>query len=166
MMLARRSQTGLTRGFTLIEAVVAMVVLAIAVPIGLAMMRDAATSRINNAKASTAYWLANAIIEQVMADLDSPTAGLGFEAFDNVNSYLNDAPDALTTRLASVTDEAEAKGYVWSMTASAAMDYTGATTGDATEDLYRRITVQVLWFDALGDPHMLQLSLMAADRTP
>jgi prepilin-type N-terminal cleavage/methylation domain-containing protein len=154
------------RGFTLIEAVVAIVVLAIAVPAGLALMRDAAIARMTSAKTARAFWLANAIAEQMMADIDSNDAGLGFEAMANPTSYVEDAPDALRTRLAPVVTDAVAEGFFWSITAGALVDATGASTGDPTHDLYRNVTVQVAWFDPQGQPRLIQLPFVAAERRP
>ncbi len=153
-------------GFTLIEAVVAMVVLAIAVPMGLAMMRDAAIVRVSSTQTSKAFWLANAVVEQVQADLDSSTTGLGFDAMSDANSYLNDAPDALRTRLASVVTDAEAYGFSWSVVAGALVDANGLTTGNTDEDIYRVVTVTVSWTNPMGQAQTFPLGVMAGNRKP
>ncbi|MCA9294781.1 MAG: type II secretion system protein [Phycisphaerales bacterium] len=164
--MSLRSTNRGRHGFTLIEAVVAMIVLALAVPIGLSMMRDAAVARVGNAQTAKAFWLASAVTEQVMADLDSTDAALGFDALADASAYLNDAPDALRTRLASVVSDAEAAGFTWDVTAGALVDATGVTSGDTDEDIYRVVTISVSWTNTMGQAQNLPLSFMAANRKP
>lgn len=70
-----QQRLGNGKGFTLIEAIVAIVILSIAVPAMFWAIRDAATRRANPVQIERARWLAQERLEDVIADRHSPARG-------------------------------------------------------------------------------------------
>lgn len=66
------------RAFTLVEAIVAIVILGIALPPMLLALAQAHRDRISPAMASQARWIAIEKLEDVLADRSSPTRGWDF----------------------------------------------------------------------------------------
>ena len=62
------------RGFTLIETIAAIVILAIALPPMLFAIRDAHVQRVNPVLVSQARWLATEKLEDILADRHSASA--------------------------------------------------------------------------------------------
>src|SRR5436190_19888374 len=76
----RTSAARLTRrrGFTLIEAIIAIVVLTIAIPPMLWSIREANIKRISPMMVSKARWLATEKLEDIIADRHSSTRGYSY----------------------------------------------------------------------------------------
>ena len=83
------------RAFTLIEAIIAMVVLSIAVPATLALIHDATVARAETTTSTRAAWLGSMLIEQILADVASDDPQLGMDALADDEAYLNDADTGL-----------------------------------------------------------------------
>lgn len=77
------------RAFTIVEAVIAMVVLAIAVPATLAMIHDATIIRAESAMSTRASWLGSMMAEQILADVASDDSRLGMTALEEPQTYLH-----------------------------------------------------------------------------
>ncbi len=73
-----RVHTFTNRGFSLIEAIVAIVILSIAVPAMFWAIRDAAGRRAEPVLLSRARWLAAEKIEDILADRCCPDRGYAF----------------------------------------------------------------------------------------
>jgi type II secretory pathway pseudopilin PulG len=100
-----------TNAFTLVEAIVAIVVLSIALPAILSAMSTAHTHRAASTMASTARWLASEKLEDLIADGHSPSLGYsslvnsnypaepsvsGFASFSRSVSIIETGPDLVT----------------------------------------------------------------------
>ena len=70
-----RTFTRTRRGFTLVEAVAAIVILAVAVPPMLWAIRSAHVQRVNPVLASRARWVAVEKLEEIIRDRHSTTRG-------------------------------------------------------------------------------------------
>lgn len=138
------------RGLTLIEAVAAVALLAIAVPPSVAMLADAARVRAAGANAERAMWFAGAVLETVAADAASAHEDLGFDAFANTSTYLNHASTGLHARLAATTAWAASAGMSHTVTVGSLVGPSGVATGDANADVFRIVTVEVTWTGARG----------------
>lgn len=66
------------RGFTLVELIVAIVILSVAVPPMLWAIRDAHASRVSPVMLSRARWLAGERLEDIIADRHSPSRGFAY----------------------------------------------------------------------------------------
>jgi prepilin-type N-terminal cleavage/methylation domain-containing protein len=134
------------RGFTLIETIAAVVVLAIAIPPMLFALRDAHVQRVNSVMASRARWLATERLEDVIADRHSSTRGY----------------DHLVT--ANYPDEPAVSGFE-NFSRTVLFDETGpdlVTPGDG----YMNVTVRVSWTDATATVRTLSVSTVLTEYAP
>lgn len=131
------------QGFTLIEAIAAVVVLSISVPAMLYAVRGAHIQRVNPIMASTARWLATERLEDVIADSQSSTRGY---------AYVINANYAAETPVTSFT------GYNRSVNiVETASDLTSAGTG------YKKVTVTVSWTDATATVRSLSIATVVTN---
>ncbi len=133
-------------GFTLIEAIIAMVILSIAVPSMLIAVRAAHEKRFRPVLASRARWLAAEKLEDVIADRHSTTRGF---------AYLTSSHYAAEQSIA---------GYP-GFTRSVAFVQTGSDLVTAGAG-YITVTVTVSWTDTGAASRSLALSTVLTDYTP
>ena len=133
------------RGFTLIEAIAAIVIIATIVPTSVIMLRDSATARIDSVQTTRATWLATAVAEQIKADAASDNPSFGTDAFADDNSYLNDPTTGLYARLDALATFYDNWGVSYTVDISDPVSDSGVATGNPTEDVYRYIEVVVSW---------------------
>ncbi len=127
-----------SEGFTLVESVMAIVIISIAVaPLLMALSRTSG-DQVTPIQVSRARWLATEKLEEVIADRYSATRGY---AYLIVGNYSNESP--------VVTDPDFAR--------SVAIAETGADLQTAGAG-YKTVTVTVSWTDAVGANRELQIS--------
>lgn len=132
------SVTRKRRGFTLIEAVAALVVLTIAFPPMLWAIRRGHASRVTPAKFCVARWLAASKMEDIIADRAYSGRGYGYLISSNYPA------------------EATVSGYTGYSRSVAfsetAADLTSSGTG------YKKVTVTVTFTDGMGTSRSYALS--------
>ena len=139
-------------GFTLMETIAAMVILAVAVPPMLWAVTESQRQRINPMMASRARWLAVERIEDVIADRHS-TAGKGYNWVVNLNDYVVENPG-------DISGNPGFKRWV-------ELDETGADLGPpVVGGGYLTVTVKVEWVDAKGTTQTLDISTVLTDYSP
>lgn len=153
-------------GFTLVEAVIAIVVLSIAVPATMAMIRDATVARADSTLTSRALWLGSAVSEQILADAASDDPELGMEGFENQSAYLQSGTSGLYDRLEPVAADYAHHGILYEVSIGPLVSEDGTASGDPALDIYRQIGVEVLWTNASGDNKTMPLSFLVTDLTP
>lgn len=141
-----RSDACSRRGFTLIEAIVAVLVVSIAAPATLLVIRDAMVRRTAPIMASRARWLAAERIEDVIADRHSATRGWAYVTQANYASEATVAGFDGFSRTTSVVERAA--------------DLASVGTG------YKVVTVTVSWSDAISGPRSIELSTVLTSLTP
>jgi prepilin-type N-terminal cleavage/methylation domain-containing protein len=141
-MLRRPSQ----RGFTIIEGVIALVILAIALPAMLWAVRLAHLGRIAPVLTSRARWLATEKLEDIIADRHSAARGYGYLVAGN---YAAESP---VTGFPGFS-----RSVAFNMTGP---DLVSAGTG------YKKVTVTVGWTDGAGAAQALAVSTVVTDYTP
>lgn len=162
--IERRAARGRTcgRGVTLVEAVLAVVVLALAVPPVLSMSVEANAARVNAALTTRASVLAQAVLEEVLADVVSDNASLGFDALADAGyadtvlpARLNasDAPGAI----------AASSGLAWTLEVGDLVSATGEADSDAALNAYRLVTVRVSYRSAGGASIVMPVSAYMGD---
>ncbi len=140
-----RRQTG-RRGFTLIEAIIAIVIVSTALPATLVFMSDAQTRRAGPILAGRARWLAGEKLEDIIADRHSGTRGWSYIASNNYPAEPSISGFAGFSRSVSISE-------------------TGASlTGGGTG--YRTVTVTVGWMDPVRGATSLSLATVLTDFTP
>lgn len=134
------------RGFTLIEAIAAIVILSVSVPAMLWAVRTAMLRRVDPIMASRARWLATERLEDVIADRHSPSRGYTYV----VNA--NYAAEASITGFPGFTRSVNI--------AETAVDLTSTGTG------YKTVRVSVGYTDSRGTARTLSLATVITDYTP
>ncbi len=152
-----------SRGFTLVEVVVVVVLLAIAVPPTVLWMNDASATRADAVNATRATMLATVVLETIEADVASPAPSLGFAALANSNAYLNTGTTGLRARIATWSTPYEALGMSYTVTISGLVGPSGAATGNATVDVFRTILVRVTAPSAQASAMTMDFTTMVAD---
>lgn len=127
----------------MVEAIAAIVVLAIAVPPTMWAIREAHVQRVNPRMASTARWLAVEKLEDAIADRHSTTRGYSYVV--NANYAAESPVSGFTpfTRSVSVTETGS--------------DLVSAGTG------YKRVAVTIGWTDAASTARTLTLTTVVTD---
>lgn len=138
------------QGFTLIEAVLALVVLSISLPPALVLMSDGARAKADAVQVERAVWLATAVMEHIAADVASSDPALGFSSLADANTYLGTPTTGLTARLALIDTFYQGFGLTYIIAISDMVSQSGSAMGDSTVDVYRIVTVTVSWMGAHG----------------
>lgn len=148
------------RGFTLIEAVAVVLVLALVVPPTLGWMQASADRRADSVAAMRATTLATLVIENVIADAASTAPGLGFAALATPTTYLDTPTTGLRARLESLTSGYEAQGMSYSVEVGALVDSTLSVNADAAANLFRVVTVRVTCPSATGPAFVITVPVV------
>jgi len=145
-MMNYLSPSSRTRAFTLIEAIIAMVVIGVTMPAMLWALGQANLDRVSPIQASTAKWLAMEKLEDVIADRSDPSRGYGYIISSN---YPNEAKipnfPGYTRQVTIVETDAL---------------FTAGGVGVKT------IAVTVKWAHGNGQPHTISLRTVVTDLTP
>ncbi|MBL4697202.1 MAG: prepilin-type N-terminal cleavage/methylation domain-containing protein [Phycisphaerales bacterium] len=167
LLPAFRSQVN--TGFTLIEVVIAVMVMAIAVPPTLSMMDSASAGRVDSVNTTRATFLSTIVLETVMADMTSSDAGLGFDALINSSAYLDTPPGAadvtlgLYQRLTTITEPYTQVGLGYSVEIGALVGSDGQVSVVESENVFRMITVRIQFMSASGDQISMPVSIMVSE---
>jgi len=151
------------RGFTLIEVIIAVIVLAIAVPPTLNLMDSASAGRVDAINVTRATMLSTLVIESVMADLTSNDASLGFSALSDSAAYLSTPVTGLYDRIASLTDSYTNVGLTYAVTISGLVASDGNVSGTSSENIYRTVTVDVSFPSANSAPFTMPVSILISE---
>jgi len=138
-------------GFTLIETIAAIVILAVAVPPMLWAVTESQRQRMNPMMVSKARWLAVEKLEDVIADRHSTTLR-GYAWVVGGGDYVVENPGDIT-------------GYP-GFSRSVALLETQADLVTPAAAGYLNVTVTVGWVDAKGDNQTLDISTVLTDYAP
>lgn len=144
-----------TQGFTLIEGVVAIVVLSVAVPVSLVMMSDASSARGASLQRERAVLLIRLLRNEVVADVASPGDGLGIAIFDDVDGY----ETSLRARIADRVTPYEDLGFSWALDTGSLVGPRAVLSGTPEENIYRPVTITVGWSDVRSGAEALDVTL-------
>lgn len=133
------------RGFTLLEAVVVIIVLAIAVPPTVSFLNQSAAMRADAVNTQRATTFAQGVMESVLADVNSSSTGLGYNALSNVTTYLDTPTTGLRARIAGMTNLYTGMGMSFNVSASSQVSSSGTATGNTSLDVFRIVTVTVTY---------------------
>jgi Tfp pilus assembly protein PilV len=135
--------SGRRTGFSLIEAIGAVVLLSVAIPPMLWAIREAHIQRVDPMMISRAHWAVSDKLEQIVADRNSASRGYGYIVSSNYppESAVPGAPGM--NRSVTVTE-------------------TGANLSSPGSG-YKRVTVRVGWTDARSVPRTLAVSTVVSE---
>lgn len=162
MIRLRRNTMG-RRAFTLVESLAVVVVLSIAIPPAVSMMIDAAKTQADSVKMTRATWFATSILENIIADVNSDDANLGFNALDDSAAYLTAPSTGLNNRLSGVIAFYNGYGFTHSVQVGALSNAAGKVTGVPADDVFRTITVGVTWTNMNGVSRTLNIGAVVTD---
>lgn len=151
------------RAFSLIEVVMAVLVLAIAVPPTLGLLNATAASRADTVNSTRATVLASSVLETVLADIASNDDSLGFSALDDSDTYLDTPSTGLYARLSSSLSSYEKYGFTYSVEIGGLVSVDGTFSASAGENIFRIITVRIVYPSGTGDDYSLPVSLMVGE---
>lgn len=151
------------RGISLIEAVVCVLLLAVAVPPAVEALQSAGDHRVDSVSATRAVLLATMVLETVIADNASAEPGLGFAAFEDPQVYLNDPVTGLYARLADHAEPHARSGLGFSVEIGPLVSTSGAPSPEAHENIFRTITVRVRLPSGGGPERVMPVSVMVGD---
>ncbi len=150
------------RGFTLVEAVVVVVVLGLAVPPTLMMIDATVDRQIDSLNVVRATTLATALAEQVIADASSASPGLGLSGV-SASDYATKA-GGLNERLSATISPYQALGFSHAVSVGGLVSKTGAASGTTSENVFRLATVTVSFPSVRGGTMSLDLSALVSER--
>jgi type II secretory pathway pseudopilin PulG len=143
-MSTRRALASLPRrAFTLIEAVMVVVVLAIAVPPTMLLLDQSANERADSVAVTRATTYAQGVMEHVLADVSSTHSTRGFAALSNISTYIDAPTTGLRARLQDMSTPYTNAGMRFDLRVSDLVSASGTATGDAARDVFRVVTVTV-----------------------
>jgi hypothetical protein len=132
------------RGATLIEAVIVVLVLAIAVPPMVVGVSDSVNRRSDAIQLIRASTLASTVMNQIKSD--SITTDIGTD----IATYLNRPATGLRARLDRVTSIMTSAGLSYDVAVSERLNLSLVPSGNPTRDLFRTVTVTVRFTDSKG----------------
>lgn len=150
------------RGFTLIEVVTMVIVLAIAVPPTLELLMSTSASRANVINTGRATMLVSNVLEGIIADVASSEETLGFDALIDANAYLSTPTTGFYARMGSATESFTSLGMTYAVDIGVLVGSDGLVSGDVNENIFRTITVRVGYPSADGPAYELPVSLMVS----
>ncbi len=150
-------------GFTLIEVVIAVVVLALAVPPVLNLMDSASAGRVNAINTTRATCLSTAVLETVLADLTSTDSSLGFDALADSAAYLDEPTTGLYARLAPIMASYTDVGLTYTVEIGPLVSANGVVSGDTGENIFRVVTVNVGFVSANSASFVMPVSIMVSE---
>lgn len=152
-----------SHGFTLIEVVIAVIVLAIAVPPTLNLMDSASAGRVNAINITRATYLSTIVLETVIADMTSTDPSLGFMALGDSPVYLNSSATGLYDRLDSITTSYTSVGLSYTVVIGSLVASDGVVSGTPSENIFRTVTVNVSFPSANSAPFVMPVSIMVSE---
>jgi len=150
------------RGFTLIEVVTMVLVLAIAVPPTLEILMANSATRANVINTGRATMLASNILEGVLADVSSNDPLLGFDALADSNAYLNTPTTGFYDRMSIATVSFTDLGLSYTVSIGELVASDGLVSMDSADNIFRTVTVVVGYPSADGPAYSLPVSIMVS----
>jgi len=150
------------RGFTLIEVVTMVLVLAIAVPPTLEILMSNSASRANVINTARATMLASNVLEGILADISSADGSLGFDALADPNAYLSTPGTGFYSRMSSGVQSYLGLGMDYTVDIGVLVGADGAVSLESDENVFRTVTVLVSYPSADGAAYTLPVSLMVS----
>lgn len=154
-------RTHARRAAILLETVIAVTMLAIAVPATVSWMQSAAGDRADATNALRASIMASSIAEQVIAD--SVSSSFGMNALLDPQTYLDLPTLGLRARLAENLSIYTDAGFNYQVAIGDLVGPEGVATGDPRLDVSRILTITVFYPSSRGAPYELTLDVMVTD---
>lgn len=150
------------RASILLETVIAITMLAIAVPVTVTWMQGCAADRTDATSSLRASAMATAIAEHIIADAASSSTGLGMTALQTPSVYLDTPTTGLRARLATLLTPYTTAHFSYDITIGGLVGPEGTATGNSLLDVCRLVTLTINFPSARGGTLHFTLELMVA----
>ncbi len=151
------------RGFSLIEVVIAVVVLAIAVPPSLGLLESSAARRADAVNTTRATILASSVLEGILADIASSDGALGMAALADSGAYLDTPTTGFYDRMDDSLGIYQKYGITYTVEIGSLVSADGTVAADENENVFRVVTVYVSYPSATDEGFTLPVSLMVTE---
>lgn len=129
------------RAFTLLEAVVVIVVLAVSLPPTIMWLDQSTSRQADAASATRATFLATAVLESIKADVSSTATGLGFSALSNQAAYVETPNTGLRARVDPIVRPMLDMGLSYSVSIGSLVNEAGVVDANPSRNAFRIVTV-------------------------
>ncbi len=146
------------RAFTLIEAVVVVVVLAVSLPPTIMWLDQSTSRQADAASATRATFLASSVLETVKADVASASPGLGFAALANSAAYVDTPFTGLRARVATTLQPMLDMGLEYDVSIGELVNENGVVDASTPKNIFRIVSVTVTAPSATGPELSIQVS--------
>ena len=155
--------TATRTGFSLAEAIAAILILAVSIPTTVSMLTDAASARIDASHASRATWYATIVMEHIIADAASASPELGMDGFSDAAAYLDNPGTGLNSRIASIIEPYTDAGFAHAVNLRTPVAADGLPTGQPDLDAYRYVTVTISWTSPRRGATSMSVSVLVSE---
>jgi len=162
--MKNRPLSGLHRAhaFTLIEVVIAVLVLSIAVPPTLNLMDTASSGRVDSINTTRATFLSTIVLETVLADMTSDDPSLGFAALSDSAIYLSAPTTGLYNRLSTIIQPYTTVGLSYTVVIGPLVSFEGTVSINPSDNIFRTVTVNVTYSSASTGVLVMPTSILVS----
>jgi hypothetical protein len=146
------------RAAVLLETVIAVTMLAVAVPVTVSWMQSVAGDRADATSSLRASVLATSIAEQIIADASSDA--IGMDAMEDPSAYIDQPLTGLRARLESTLQLYVDAGFTYGISIGPLVGPEGLPTGEEVLDASRVVTITVRYPSSRTEALELVLEIM------
>ncbi len=150
-------------GFTLLECVFVVVILALTVPVSVIFLEQRTSERHDALQYARATALAQGVLENVLADASSKDSSLGYAAFASSTTYLDASTTGLYARLDPMIALYGGMGIRCDVTIGPESAANGLVSGTASNNVFRTVTVTATFTNSMSEQAQVQLSAVVTD---
>jgi hypothetical protein len=148
------------RAAVLLETIIAVTMLAVAVPVTVSWMQSVAGDRADATNSLRASILATSIAEQIISDAASDV--IGMEALEHPAIYVDQPVTGLRARLGDALSIYEGAGFSYTVAIGPLVGPEGRPTGEVLLDASRVVTITVRYPSSREEPLVLVLDIMVS----
>ena len=159
-----RSRTPRRRsGFTLLECIFVVVILALTVPVSVMFLEQRTSERRDALQYTRANTLARSVLENVLADVSSKDSGLGYSKLASSSTYLDSPTTGLYARLDPMISMYGDMGIRCAVTIGSESAANGVVSGTAANNVFRTVTVTATFTNSMSEQVQVEVAAVVTD---